>query len=87
MTTWGCMVYDERRSFTSYLPLDCPDIAPLLKLVREQVWRRGPGQPGIKGYFVAKRVKEPTCAGTGDGRSGLCVDGVRSTGTWSKNGN
>ena len=55
MTTWGCMVYDERRSFTSYLPLDCPDIAPLLKLVREQGWRRGPGQPGIKGYFVAKR--------------------------------
>ena len=36
MPTWGCMVYDESRSFTSYLPLDCPDIAPLLKLVREQ---------------------------------------------------
>ena len=49
------MVYDERRSFESFLPLDCPGITPLLELVRDHGWRRGPGQPGIKGYFSAKR--------------------------------
>ena len=55
LPTWGCMVYDERRSFESFLPLDCPAITPLLELVRDRGWRRGAGQPGIKGYFIAKR--------------------------------
>ena len=47
---WAAMVYDERRTFEAYLPLDTPGIEALLRRVREE----GP-RGGIKGFFKARR--------------------------------
>ena len=49
-TSMGCMVYDERRSFQTYMPMDTPGIEPLLGLIHNH----GPGG-GRKGYFTARR--------------------------------
>ena len=49
---WAALVYDEHRSFTSYLPLDMPGIGALLRLVRQE------GRGGIRGYFAARREGE-----------------------------
>ena len=55
---WGCVVYDEMRTFEAYLPMDAPGIDPLLGLIRKEGISVNIGGPTVpmKAYCEAVRV-------------------------------